>query len=149
MSQPRRPRSPARQTGEELVEPTSPGDSDDGPDSTEIVFEFQGYRGPVPPPALVDGYQRALPSGGERVLAMAEQESEHRRDMDRRQLRASLGTHVLGQVLGFLLAAGIVAGGIYLIATDRSLWGLGIVLLGAAGLIRAVFRPDSGPSENR
>ncbi len=87
---------------------------------------------------MVERYQTVIPSGGERLLAMAEDESRHRRDMERRQLRASVATHALGQVLGFILALAVILAGVWLIDRDHSLAGFATLLVGAAGLIRAV-----------
>lgn len=105
-----------------------------------IAFEIEGYRGPVPPPALIDGYQAAIPNGGERVLALAEREAEHRHSMDRRQFRWSVVVHILGQLLAFALAAGVIAVGAWLIHDGKDIAGYATLLVGAASLIAAVIR---------
>src|SRR5438128_1803731 len=88
--------------------------------SEELLFHTEEYSGPVPPVDLVDGYQRLIPNGGERLLAMAEAEGDHRRSMEKRQLNHNFIAHVLGQTLGFVLAAGVIFAGAYLIDHGHS-----------------------------
>ena len=49
--------------------------------SREVVEHQQSlmYVGPLPPSKEFGGYEQALPGAANRILAMAEQESEHRR----------------------------------------------------------------------
>lgn len=135
-----RDRAPAR-SARQRAQPQSPASEGVEPEvvrQQEVIFRYEGYSGPVPPPEMVERYQTVIPSGGERLLAMAEDESRHRRDMERRQLRASVATHALGQVLGFILALAVILAGVWLIDRDHSLAGFATLLVGAAGLIRAV-----------
>jgi uncharacterized membrane protein len=103
-----------------------------------VVFELEGYRGPVPHPDLLKGFEEAVPNGAHRVLAMSEKEQTHRHQMDRAELRASVATHVLGQLLAFVLALLIIAAGAYLIHEDKDVAGYATLLTGAAGLIGTV-----------
>jgi uncharacterized membrane protein len=84
--------------------------------------------GPLPPAAEFEGYERTSPGAASRILAMAEQDAEHLRDMERRaqptasrqaliaQLSA-VAVPLIGVVVGYLLAerapwvAGVIAGG--------------------------------------
>lgn len=84
-----------------------------------VVGTIRYVRGPIPPPELLQGYERVVPGGAERVLAMAERQAAYRQKIESR-----------GQVLGFSLAAGAVAGSFLMIA-------LGLPLVGVAGVIGA------------
>jgi uncharacterized membrane protein len=108
--------------------------------SAGLIFEYEDYKGPVPHPRLIQGYQDAIPNGGERVMAMAEAEAEHRRGMENRQLQDSFRAHVLGQVCGFILAVVVVGLGAWLISKGHSLAGYATLIVGAASLVRSVFR---------
>jgi Predicted membrane protein (DUF2335) len=49
----------------------------------------ESFAGPLPPPALLAEYEQALPGLAERIVAMAENEGNHRRAMEKRLIRLS------------------------------------------------------------
>ncbi len=106
-------------------------------------FEFTG---PIPPPGLLEQYNKFLPNAADRILSMAEKEQEHRHKMqeklvdsqvlDQRQERTEIR---VGQILGFLIGVvSIVAGSYTAISsssTATSAAGGVIGLSGVAGLV--------------
>ena len=46
----------------------------------KVVAEvIQGeFSGPIPPPSIIEGYERGLPGSADRIITMAEKQSEHR-----------------------------------------------------------------------
>ena len=42
------------------------------------VEESASFRGPLPPPEMLKGYESVLPGASERILVMAEKQQEHR-----------------------------------------------------------------------
>ena len=67
----------------------------------------QYFQEPTPLPIVLRGYEDVLPGGAERILAMVERQSSHRRRIESR-----------GQIFGFSIAAGIIALSFLLIATE-------------------------------
>src|SRR5882757_310595 len=50
-----------------------------------VAFQIQrSWRGPLPPPDILKGYNDAVPDGAERILRMAEKQSQHRMDMEKK-----------------------------------------------------------------
>jgi uncharacterized membrane protein len=43
----------------------------------------QHFRGPLPPPELLEHYEKVLPGGAERIFRMAENEQEHRHALEK------------------------------------------------------------------
>lgn len=80
----------------------------------------QQFRGPLPPPAVLRGYDEVVPGGAERILAMAERQAAHRQNIESR-----------GQLFGFSLAASAIGGAFLAVAA-------GVPLAGVAGVIVAV-----------
>lgn len=78
------------------------------------------YQGPLPPPAMLRGYEEVVPGSGERIIAMAERQAAHRQNIESR-----------GQLFGFSLAASAIAGGFLAAA-------FGLPLVGVSGVILAV-----------
>src|SRR5258708_6290391 len=51
----------------------------------EVKTELH-YSGPLPPPEMLVGYNDAFPGCAERIVAMAERQSQHRQDMEKTDL---------------------------------------------------------------
>ena len=67
----------------------------------EVRFERLEFEGPLPPPGALRAYDSILPGAAERILSMAEQQAEHRQNIERKDSwRASLGV-VAGTVVAF------------------------------------------------
>lgn len=41
------------------------------------------YNSPIPPPEILAGYNAVIPGGAERILAMAEKQTDHRIDIEK------------------------------------------------------------------
>jgi len=62
------------------------------------------YIGPLPTSKEFYGYEQALPGAANRILAMAEQEADHRRKNENKIVQHSVQKSGLGQVFAFILA---------------------------------------------
>lgn len=65
------------------------------------------FTGPIPPPEALEKYNTVLPGAADRILTMAEQNSEHGRSLDKEVVALSHKYARTGQLLGF--GIGIVA----------------------------------------
>ena len=69
------------------------------------------HMGPLPPPEMLDGYERTLPGTAERILSMAEKQQDHRQMIEKAVIVGNLRDQRLGVVFAFLLGlTGIVCG---------------------------------------
>ena len=66
------------------------------------------FSGPIPPASEVKQYEEALPGSGDRILAMAEKQGEHRRKLE-----------VRAQIAGWILMLTALLGGIFLLAIGK------------------------------
>jgi len=73
-----------------------------------------------------------------RIIAMAESQAEHRQGLEKTVVNRNASNERLGQVFAFILGFTAIAGGIYLIASDKDIQGL-IAVIGALGSLSAVF----------
>lgn len=69
--------------------------------TTEIEAFFVG---PLPTPDLLAGYEQVVPGAAERLLAMAEADAKHQREIEFAALRAEDSSVRRGQWLGFTIA---------------------------------------------
>jgi uncharacterized membrane protein len=90
--------------------PTEPNKSVQPPISKKTItatkLEF-GYSGPIPPPQLFRAYNEVVPGAGDRILCMAERESNHRQTCEHKILNHKFTLNLFGQI--FALAITIVA----------------------------------------
>lgn len=65
------------------------------------------WKAPLPPPSVLEEYNRAVPNGAERIVLAWERESEHRREIEANEQRLFYRDSTVGKVFAliFVLAA--------------------------------------------
>jgi uncharacterized membrane protein len=66
--------------------------------------EVSTFSGPLPPPEIVEYYNKIIPDGADRLLKMVEVQSEHRRNCETAGLNASISITKRGQNFAFILS---------------------------------------------
>jgi uncharacterized membrane protein len=66
-------------------------------------IEESSFSGPIPPPAILEEYDRIIPGAAERILRMAEADAQFQRDITLSALGAEAAEVKRGQILGFLI----------------------------------------------
>ena len=70
------------------------------------------YSSPIPPPQLLAHYNEIIPDGANRIMKMAEEQSEHRQSMERFYLKHDTIRAYLGQASALLIGlTGLGIGG--------------------------------------
>lgn len=64
-------------------------------------FEQASFSGPMPPPAVLEGYERVIPGAAERILLMAESDTRHQQEIEFAALMAAEGEVKRGQWFAF------------------------------------------------
>ncbi|MBK6306871.1 MAG: DUF2335 domain-containing protein [Gemmatimonadetes bacterium] len=103
-----------------------------------VSVEQSVWTSPIPPAHALAEYQALIPDAPERFLRLAEQQSAHRRSMEAKVVTSNIWRDHMGQVFAFLLAAGAMGGGFWMMHEGRSAEGLTTFLSAVAGLA-AVF----------
>ena len=62
------------------------------------------YIGPLPTSKEFNGYEQAMPGAANRILTMAEQETEHRHKNEDKIIQHSIKKSSMGQIFAFILA---------------------------------------------
>ena len=71
-----------------------------------IGFAFShssSFKGPLPPPELLERYNNVVGNGAERIVSMAEKQSNHRMELENHAIKEELKQSKTGQVFGFVL----------------------------------------------
>jgi uncharacterized membrane protein len=104
----------------------------------EMRAEYRSFSGPLPHPEVLARYNEVIPGGAERILAMAERQSEHRESLESKVVDANLASQKNGSLRAFILALIVILGGIYLMATGKDGWGFAAIIGSLASLV-AIF----------
>lgn len=77
-----------------------------------ISTQAVSFSGPIPPPAHLEQYERILPGAAERILKMAEEQSAHRRSLEKQVIGSGVKRAHLGLWFGLCVGlAGFVVVG--------------------------------------
>lgn len=119
----------------------------------QVVLEkLEIYQGDMPHPDILKGYNKLYPKAAEMIIQNGIRESEHRRKMEEKYLTGNIHSHQLGQILGFIVALVIVAGGVFLIYKDHPITGSilsGTTAIGVIGLFTGNSNKDSNNKDSK
>ena len=98
----------------------------------------QTFSGPLPPPEILRKFNDVVPGAADRIITMAEEQSAHRRELEKKVIESDIERSKWGQVLGFTIAiTGLVAS--TLIAIYGSALAGGIIGVGTLATLVGVF----------
>lgn len=104
MRKPKRTNPPARQPG-----PTDQGKAAEQRDASILVEQGSYWKGPLPPPAVIEEFRRLVPDAPERIFQQWEQESAHRRAYEQKALDAAVKRDARGQISATIFALSALA----------------------------------------
>ncbi len=85
--------------------------SPQNPKPNQVVqrTSLEAYSGPLPHPAILEKFEQILPGSAERILKMAESQSEHRQCIEKVVIRSGSRNSLLGIVSALLISLGFLA----------------------------------------
>ena len=99
-------------------------------ESTLVATYAEVSIGPLPPPHALREYEEIIPGAADRILTMAERQSEHRMHIENNDSRRSY----LGLAAGFLLSLAIIGAAIYLIVRGEAWVAVSLIGINVAAL---------------
>jgi uncharacterized membrane protein len=115
--------------------------SDDNSKKQNIISLMKieaSFSGPLPPPSLLAKYSEIIPGGAERIMVMAERQSEHREKLEARVVNGNVASQTRGSYFAFILALVAIVGGFYLILKGKDASGL-VAIIGSLASLLGVF----------
>jgi len=100
-----------------------------------ISIKRHSFKSPMPPPDFLKGYNEIIPNGAERILAMSENQSEHRMQLEKTVIGSELSQSEKGQNYGLIIALSFLVGSVFLIYTGHDTAG---GILGSFDLVALV-----------
>lgn len=89
----------------------------------------ESYSGPLPHPSILDRYEQTLPGAADRIIKMAENQSAHRQEIERKVVSSNINNEKLGMHFAFIITSIIVVASVFLIYVNRQITGF-ITLVG-------------------
>lgn len=104
-----------------------------------VMNKKEVYAGPIPHPDHLRQYEEIVEGSADRLIKMAENQSEHRRNQEDNILNAEIKNVNRGQIFGFILLMTCLIGGFILIAFDKNGMGIAAIITAVAGFALSYF----------
>lgn len=100
-----------------------------------VTARYAAFRGPLPTPDLLGGYEDVVPGAGERILRMAEKEQEHRHAWEDRSLENERVYSLRGLRLGWLTSLSLALGAVAAAWFGEPVVGTALAAASATGMV--------------
>jgi uncharacterized membrane protein len=97
------------------------------------------FSGPLPPPSLLAKYSEIIPNGAERIMVMAEKQSQHREQLEARVVNGNVANQTRGSYFAFIIALVSIVGGFFLILKGKDASGLAAIITSLVALASVFF----------
>ena len=108
------------------------------PNKENRLVQTSFYSGPIPPPELFVGYERALPGLADRIMTMSEFQSAHRIKIENKVIKTDSLRSTLGLIFAFLIVVLGMILGAFLVYKDKPISGF-VAMITPLGLIVGAF----------
>ncbi len=109
-----------------------------------VITQSVAFRGPFPPPAMLDAYERHLPGFLAKLMARAEEAQQHEQEIERLTTIGPLHYARRGQWMGFAIALGSLLGAVGCAYIQQPYVGAVLGLVGLAPVIGHLVRNPLG-----
>lgn len=103
--------------------------------SQELIIAQQVHSGPLPHPEILRGYDSIIPGAAERILRMAETQSEHRQSIEKQVIDTQTKNSKHGVWIAAVLCLSTLIAGVVLVLMDKEIPG---TIFGVSGLLSVV-----------
>lgn len=73
----------------------------------QIAAQINLYSGALPPPSILESYERVVPGAGERLLRQAESQTRHRQQLERHVTTTTARRSTNGLIAGTIVVLGL------------------------------------------
>lgn len=123
------------------VKPTTPefGDTDAIKQLHLVGVEHRqttiSFSGPIPPPEMLEAYNKVIPNLAERLIVAFEEQAKHRQLLEKSVVLGGTVRSNRGLVFGFILGLIALLGSMFLIYIGRDISGLTIFVTAVVSLV--------------
>ena len=99
------------------------------------VQQSEFYSGPLPHPDMLEKYESICTGSADRILAMAEEQGEHRRAIEKAVIASKISDSKRGQYFALIIALVAIGGGVLLLVLGITIAGYVTLFVPLSGLI--------------
>lgn len=103
--------------------------------STIKQFHQEHYEGPIPPPGMLEKYNQIVPGSAERIIKMAEEQSEHRRYLEKKVIASDTRNSFLGIMCALIISLGVLFIAYSALKSNQPTAGVFISALGISSIV--------------
>lgn len=93
------------------------------------------FSGPIPPPDIIEKYERIIPGSADRIMTMAEKQAAHRQAMEKKMIESESRDGLLGIIFAFLLGIGcLIACVVVVCLVPKNAGAISSACLGVTGI---------------
>lgn len=111
------------------------------------VSAQQIFEGPLPPPKLLEGYERICPGAADRIIKMAENQSSHRMSIEKIMVKSGSRDSLLGVVFAFFLGLSGVCASVFLFTLEKNFPGYTIFITSLFTLVGSAIAGKKANSD--
>jgi uncharacterized membrane protein len=100
-----------------------------------VEMHIERHRGPLPRPQDLQEYDNVVPGAAERIIRMAEKQSTHRQELERKVVFGDSRRAFCGLWVGGFVVLCVLAGAVYLIDRGHDVAGAIIAGIDVVGLV--------------
>lgn len=118
----------------------------------DLALQVSKFQGPLPPPEVLEAYNRAIPGLGQKLCELYEKQVHHRHRIEEKMLAIQDRESSLGQWLGFTIAVLALLSATLLGYLGRDVSSIGIFLAAIASLVASLYKgrsPKPGETQER
>ena len=116
--------------------PSAPHTTSKKKDSkSALTLVGQQYRGPLPPPNILEHYNAIYPDSAKIIIDNFIAQSEHRRSLEKTLINAGSRDSLLGIISAFIIGMTTVIGSVICILQNKEHVGLSLGIVGLSSLV--------------
>lgn len=100
-----------------------------------MSLKLSSHKGPLPSPEQFREYEAICPGAADRIIKMAENEGDHRRNLESQMVKATIATERRSQYLGLLVYLTSLGVGAYLLSAGVPVVGITTILTTLAAML--------------
>lgn len=108
---------------------------DKNPVVKATVRAMEIHSGPIPSASELAKYENVLPGAANRILEMAEKQSQHRQKLETKMLEANIKSEHAGQIFGFVIFGLAILAGFVLLILGKDVVGLASLIVSAGSIV--------------
>ena len=125
----------------------------------QIIEQRIEYSGLIPPPNMMEQYERICPGAADRIIKMAENQLAHTQQLESKEhdsivgcrdkaLHSEIKLNAFGQILGFIIIALCIIGGFVLVLNDKAVGGYTTIITSVLAVIGSILYRNKKNNKN-